>query len=80
MNQLVPGAAIRAGLLLTVVASLVVPAMIAGLGNSASAQGVRHFSVDADGRTLEAACVGSGGPTFIQEIGGPDPEGGVASI
>ncbi len=80
MNQLAPGAAIRAGLLLTVVASLVVPAMIAGLGNSASAQGVRHFSVDVDGRALQAACVGSGGPTFIQEIGGPDPEGGVASI
>ncbi len=33
-----------------------------------------------EGRTLRVACEGSGGPTVIQEIGGPDPAGGVGYV
>jgi pimeloyl-ACP methyl ester carboxylesterase len=35
------------------------------------------FAVDLGNRTLQVACRGTGSPAVIQEIGGPDPTGGV---
>jgi len=58
------------------------PDAFAVQGASASVQngGLALFTVDVDGRAVSAACVGEGSPTVLQEIGGPDPEGGVVSI
>jgi pimeloyl-ACP methyl ester carboxylesterase len=53
----------------------------AGVSSPVLADGGVVFSVDGPGgRTLRVACEGSEGPTVLQEIGGPDPTGGVTYI
>ena len=52
-----------------------------GTAVQAVADGGVVFTVERpDGRMLRVACEGSGGPTVLQEIGGPDPAGGVGYI
>jgi pimeloyl-ACP methyl ester carboxylesterase len=51
-----------------------------GDANGSPADGGSDFTVDLRDRTLHVVCKGTGGPTVVQEIGGPDPAGGAIYI
>jgi pimeloyl-ACP methyl ester carboxylesterase len=60
--------------------SQIVWASPAAIARQATPVAPDDFTVDAGDRTLQVACRGTGGPPVIQEIGGPDPAGGVVYL